>query len=162
MTNSNFLRAILRTRRIILQLCFILAGYASAGAESSGDTLVITSKPKFEQRGESIYLVLADRKQSCDILWGLASRKIPFRPVTLDTKRTYTFVVAQKPFRSLSIPELRTVLLDGQTIYDIESCEVHKTKMDHKEVRIFYGLIPRGAEQPSMDTERRLFPHRYE
>ena len=48
------------------------------------------------------------------------------------------------------------------TAYDIEVCEIHRTKMEHKEVRIAYGLILPGPDAPSTDMERRLFPHRSE
>jgi hypothetical protein len=47
-------------------------------------------------------------------------------------------------------------------IYDIEVCEVHKTKMEHKEVRIVYGYFLPRPDEPSYDVERRLFPHRRE
>lgn len=46
------------------------------------------------------------------------------------------------------------------TIYNIEVCEIHRTKMEHEEVRIAYGLIRPGPDEPSGDTERRLFSHR--
>jgi len=71
--------------------------------------------------------------------------------------------VAEKPYRSITtIPELRKVEWAGQTIFDIEVCEVHTSKMDYKEVKIAYGLFVPGPDEPSGDTARRLFPHRHE
>lgn len=83
-------------------------------------------------------------------------------PVTLDTNRVYAFTVVEEPFRSITIPKLRRVQRDGQTIYDIEVCEVHKTTMEHKKVKIHYGLILPGPNEPSADTQRQSFPHHCE
>jgi len=56
-----------------------------------------------------------------------------FVPVTLDTNHVYTFVVHEEPRGDLRITKL---LLNGQTIYDIEKCEAHQTRMEPKVVRI--------------------------
>jgi hypothetical protein len=87
---------------------------------------------------------------------------VQFFPISLDTNQFYTFTVAQKPFYNFTTPELQRVELAGQTIYDIEVCEVHKTRMEHKKVKILYGLIRLAPDEPSADTERRLFPHHRE
>src|SRR5215211_6181016 len=89
----------------------------------------------------------------------MLSPDVQFVPVSLDTNRVYTFTVDQRPYRSITIPELRRVRLDDQTVYDIEVCEVHKTKMDHQEVRISYGLPLPRPDEPSSEIERKLFPH---
>jgi hypothetical protein len=88
-------------------------------------------------------------------------------PVSLDTNRVYTFTVDQKPDHTsygaaITVPELRKVQWSGQTIYDIEVCEIHKGKMEHEEVRVLYGLIRPEPGEPSGDEEQRLFPHRHE
>jgi hypothetical protein len=139
---------------------FALCSLISLGCvalTAAAQTVVITTKPGIERRGQFSYLVIADTNHSFDISLGMPP-DMPFIPVSLDTNRVYTFTVAQKPFHSITIPRLRKVQLSGQTIYDIEVCEVHKTKMEHKEVQIVYGLILPGRDGPSADTERRLFP----
>jgi hypothetical protein len=139
----------------------ILGCVALPAGERSAQTVIITTKPRIEQRGQFSYLVIADTSHTFDIGWGMPP-DMQFIPVSLDTNRVYTFTVVQKPFRSITIPELRKVQSGGQMIYDIEVCEIHKTKMEHKEVKIVYGLIIPGPDAPSGDTERRLFPHHRE
>ena len=139
----------------------VLGCVASPAAERAAQTVVITTKPRIEQRGQFSYLVIADTNHSFDISWGMPP-DMQFIPVSLDTNRVYAFTVAQRPYRTITFPELRKVQSDGQTIYDIEVCEVHKSKMDYKEVRISYGLPTRRPDEPSGDTERRLFPHHRE
>ena len=118
--------------------------------------VVITAQPKFADEGEITYLLLADRKHQYEVAWAMPP-KVRFVPVELDTNRVYTFTLHEKPYRNITIPELLRVQVDGQTIYDIEVCEVHKLKMEQKKVRISYGLPP--ASMLPTDTERRLFPH---
>ncbi len=148
-------------RRGVHFLLTLLGCIAVSAAERAQQTVVITAKPRFEQRGQFIDLVIGDTNRSFDIGWGMPPN-IQFIPVSLDTNRVYSFTVAQRPLHSITIPELRRVQLDGKTIYDIEVCEVHKTKMEHKEVRIIYGLIIPGPDEPSRDTDRQMFPHRRE
>ena len=145
-------------RTLALSSLIILGCVALTATES---TIIITAKPKFEQRGLFTYLVLADTNHSLDLVWGMPP-EIQFNPVALDANRAYTFTVVQKAHQSITIPELRRVQSSGQTIYDIEVCEVHKTKMEHKEVRVDYGLRAAVAVEPSREIERRLFPHRHE
>ncbi len=118
--------------------------------------VVITTRPRFADRGQFTYLLLADAKQRYEVAWAMPP-KMQFVPVVLDTNRVYTFTLHEKPYRDITIPELLRVQADGQTIYDVAVCEVHKTKMELKEVRISYGL-PAPSVLPT-DTERRLFPH---
>lgn len=148
-------------RTLALFSSIVLGCMPLKSAEQAPQTVVITSKPRFEQRGKFTYLAISDTNRSFDMSWGMLP-DMQFIPVSLDTNRVYTFTVVQRPFRSITIPELRKVQLGGQTVYDIEVCEAHKTKMEHKEVKIAYGLILPGRDDPSADTERRLFPHRSE
>jgi hypothetical protein len=134
---------------------FLWLTLTSARAGTSKE-VVITTRPKFDARAQFTYLILADDKQRYEVAWAMPP-KIQFVPVVLDTNLVYTFTLQEKPFREITFPELLRVQAGGETIYDIAVCEVHKCKMQLKEVRISYGLPP-----PSMlptDTERRLFPH---
>jgi hypothetical protein len=142
-------------------LLIVLGCVVVSAAERAARTVVITAKPRFEQQGRLVNLVISDTNRRFDIGWGMPPY-FQFIPASLDTNRVYTFTVAQKPFHTFNIPELRRVQLNGQTIYDIEVCEIHKTKMEHKEVRIAYGLIRPGPDEPSGDAETRLFRHRRE
>lgn len=123
--------------------------------------IVITAKPRFELRGHFMYLVIADSTQSLDIVWGMPP-EIQFKRLPLDATRVYTFTVGQKTHRRFTIPELRKVQLKGETIYDIEFCEVHKTKMEYRALPIGYGLVGYVDIEPTPDIERQLFPHRRE
>jgi hypothetical protein len=136
------------------------------GLNFSG-TAEFTTRPQLEVRGQYTYLVLTNEKHSCELLWAM-DPKVEFFPVTLDTNRVYLFTVAerqriftlpQRPDRIISVPDLRRIRQDGKTIYDIEVCEVHKTRMEPREVQIVYGLFRRGPDEPSDDIEQRLFPH---
>ncbi len=130
-------------------------------AASSGQSVVVTANPRFEQRGEFVDLIVSNADQSFAIGWAMPP-KIQFVPASLDTNLAYTFTVERKPYGSIFIPELRRVEFKGQTIYDIEVCEVHKAEMELKEVGIAYGLPAPQTNAPSADTERQLFPHRCE
>ena len=138
-----------------------LTALALTATESAAPAVVITAKPKIAQRGEFSYLVIADKNNSFDFSWGMPP-DMQFYPVSLDTNRVYTFTVVKTPFHGVPIPELRKVQSGGQTIYDIEVCETHKTRMEHKKVEIVYGLVRPGPDEPSGLTERRLFPHHRE
>ncbi len=119
----------------------------------------MTSKPRFERRGQLLVdLVISDTNQSFEISWGSALPRMQFIPVSLDTNRVYSFTVGQKAFQNSTIPELRKVQSGGHTIYDIEICEIHKAKMEHKEVKITSDPR-RRPDEPSIEVERRLFPH---
>ncbi len=142
-------------------LLVVLSFVAISAAECAAKTVVVTAKPRFQHQGQFVDLIISDKNHSFNISWGM-SPYLQFIPVSLETNRVYTFTVAQTTLRSFSIPELRKVKLDGRTIYDIEICEVHKTRMKHKVVRVAYGLIIPGPDEPSGVTERRLFPHRRE
>ena len=148
-------------RTFVHLLLIVLSCLAVSAADRTAETVVITAKPRFEQRGQFIELVISDTNRNFEIGWGMPP-DVRFVPVSLDTNRVYMFTVAQREFHSISIPELRRVQLDGQTIYDIEVCEIHKTKMEHKEVRIAYGLILPSPGEPTGETAQRLFPHRHE
>jgi hypothetical protein len=148
-------------RRFVYLLFTVLSCVAVSAAERVSQTVVITTKPRFEQQGQFVYLVITDTNHSFDISWGVPPR-VQFIPVSLDTNRVYTFTVTQRPFHNITIPELRRVQLHGQIIYDIEVCEIHKRKMEHKEVQIAYGLIMPEPDEPSPDAERQLFPHHRE
>jgi hypothetical protein len=134
-----------------------LGGFA---AFAEGE-VVITTRPRFEDQGQFTSLILSDGDQSWNILWAMPP-KMQFVPVTLDTNRVYRFVVHKEPRGDLRIPKLLKVQLDGQTIYDIEVCEAHKTIMEPKAVRIAYGLVRPEPDAPPADTEQQLFPHRHE
>lgn len=138
-----------------------LVCYATPGVAKGGQSVVVTAKPRFEQRGEFIKLIVSNANHSAEVSWAVLPA-VQFVPLSLDTNQVYTFIVEQKPYREIAIPELRRVEVNGQTIYDIEVCEIHKTKMEYKEVKIAYGLILPKRDDPSADTERQLFPHRRE
>jgi hypothetical protein len=130
-------------------------------AAQGGQSVIVTARPQFEQRGEFVDLIISNASQSFDISWAMPP-KVQFVPVLLDSNQVYTFTVAQKTYQGTTIPELRKVEFRGQTIYDIEVCEVHKVKMELKKVGIAYGFPASSPDEPSTETEGRLFPHRRE
>src|SRR5688572_27451792 len=95
-------------RKFAFLSLFVLACVALPAAERTARTVVITTTPRIEQRGQFSYLVIADTKHSFDISWGMPP-DVQFIPVSLDTNRVYAFTVAQKRYRSITIPELRRV-----------------------------------------------------
>ncbi|MBI2440383.1 MAG: hypothetical protein HYV35_03325 [Lentisphaerae bacterium] len=149
--------------RILIQLLLTVAlSYVVAFAgEHVQQPVAITTRPRFDDRGQVTYLLLSDNSHSYELSWGMPP-KIRFVPVTLDTNSIYTFTVTERSYKGIAIPELRRVQQEGQTIYDVEVCEIHKTKMEHKKVRILYGLILPGPDEPTGDAEQQLFPHRRE
>lgn len=144
-------------------LLTIIGCAALMATDCAAQTVVITTLPRFEQHGEVTYLIIGDTNHDFTIIWGMLP-DTQFIPVSLDTNRVYTFTLAQKTHSTVTFPELCQVQFGGQTIYDIERCEVHKIHMDFKEVRISYGYVRRrpGVIEPSPDTEHLLFPHHRE
>jgi hypothetical protein len=146
----------------------IVLGCLAVSAAERVTRVTIATRPRFvEHRGLYTCLVIADDKHSYEIYWALhLPKEVQFFPISLDTNLVYTFTVAEEPnerFKNdIRLPKLRRVQQGNQTIYDLEVCEVHKTKMDHKQVEIVYGLILPGPDEPSANTEQRLFPHRRE
>ena len=164
----------LRAMRRFAHLFLITFGCVTAcAAERAVHTVVITAKPKFEQRKQFVYLIISDTNHSCDISWAVPP-SVQFVPVSLDTNRVYTFTVIEKEstlipkhllFTNIPIIPIHRVLRiedRGKLVWDHEVCEIHKTKMVHKEVKIVYGLPLTRRDDPSADIERRLFPHHRE
>lgn len=122
----------------------------------------ISAKPRFELRQNGVgFLVVGDTGRLYRIGWPiLPTNRLP--AAILHTNRVYSFVLAERPFDDWTIPELRSVRLEGETLYDIEVCEVHKTKMELKEATMVsrHGVPAPG--EPSYDEEQQLFPHRRE
>ena len=160
-------------RNLLRALFLICASYAifglcdamAVGPDFEG-TAEFTTRPRFEVRGQYTYLILTNQKHSCELLWAM-DPEIELFPVRLDTTRVYVFSLTNRVhvFRverresSISRSELCTIRRDGRTIYDIAVCEVHKTRMEPREVPIVYGLFRRGPDEPSAETERQSFPH---
>lgn len=113
-------------------LIFPGACYAMSALANHGQSIVVTTKPRFVHHGDSVSLIVSDDKNSFDISWAIPN--VQFVPLSLDTNRVYTFTVDQKRYSRLTFPELHRVELNGRTIYDVALCEVHKTRMEHKEV----------------------------
>lgn len=122
---------------------------------------VITTKPRFEHQNGVLNLVISDIKQRYVINWGSWGVKPEIRPVpvSLDTNRIYAFTVAQRIVKGRAFPELRRIQSAGQTIYDIEVCEVHKTRMELKEAPVTYGMMKPRREEPSGVMVQHFFPH---
>ena len=148
--------------KFVLLLVLVLGCDVCTAADRLTETFAITAKPRFEH-GALVNLILADTKRSCTIIWGIPP-DVQYVPVSLDTNRVYTFLVERKAFPEYNFTNsaLRKIQLAGQTIYEIEGCEVHHARMELKEVSIMYGLVIPGPGAPSADSERRLFPHRRE
>ena len=142
---------------------FILTvfGCLAISAAERTNQVTITTRPRFDDQVQFTYLLLADDKHSYRFRWSM-SPGIQYVPVTLKTNRVYTFTVTEEPWRSIIIPKLIKVRQGDQIIYDIEVCEVHKTRMEEKQVPVAYGFILPGPEAPPDDTERQSFPHRRE
>ena len=133
------------------------------------ETVTVTAKPRIEPPGNLLGLrdtkmTNASRQIGCGIPPHIRSV-----PVPLDTNQAYTFTVFQKklvmggrnPSLGVTLTELRKVELGGRTIYDLEVCEAHKTRMAHTEVPIRYGLIPETPE-PRDAARRPTLPHHRE
>jgi hypothetical protein len=141
-----------------LLLVVLLGQFTVSAAERTKGAVSITTTPKFEERGQFTYLIIGDAKHSYDVAWAMPPG-LSFVPVSIETNRVYTFTVVEEPYKSIKITKLTRVQQQGKIIYDVEVCEVHKTRMEHKKVRIAYGLIMPSPGQPTADDERELFPH---
>jgi hypothetical protein len=150
--------------KILHPVLLLVACVMVSRSEAAPQLVHVTSVPQLDQHEQGPFLTVRD-VQHCYYLI------LPSFPFLLDTNRTYSFTVIDDPSRTVFIEDpfngvfgatLARVQLDGKTIYDIEVCEVHKVKMNEKDVPIIYGLYRPGPEVPSPDIERRFFPHRRE
>jgi hypothetical protein len=82
-----------------------------------------------------------------------------FIPVTLDTNQVYTFTLIERLKGGGVDVELIRLQPEGKAVIDLDTCEVHKVKMEYKPVPITYGLPVHGTNEPSLQTEQQLFPH---
>lgn len=106
-----------------------------------------------------------------------AGRRLSPFPFILEAGKIYTFTVEERPFPSLvtqtptgsePVAEAEYVwypvlirVMDGETsIFDMEVCEVHQTRMERREVPISFGLPPVMRGLPTLEEEKTLFPHR--
>jgi hypothetical protein len=144
-----------------LALSIILGGLVVVAADLSPRPVVITAKPTFEKYGDETYLLIADAAHHYEVSWAIPP-KIQIGSISLDTNHVYTFTIAESPDGIITMAALRKVQQDGQTIFDIEVCEIHKVRMQHQEVPFRYGLIGPDPKEPSADIKRKLFPHHRE
>ncbi len=134
----------------------VLAGCSGLPEGKGLKQIAMVARPEFENDGTFTTLRLTDGECNYSVSWGMPP-DVWFVPVTLDTNRTYRFTIMQRP--TVGLAKVRKVEENGQTIYDEEICEVHQVRMEHKRVRIRYGLIRPGPNAPDWATERDFFPH---
>ena len=148
-----------------VHLIWVALGCAILSLRAGGSELVqVTTAPRLKQHEQGPFLVVGDSTRLYYLLAGAI-------PVSFDTNRIYTFTILDDashrmfigvPFDGIFSASLIKAQLDGVTVYDVEVCERHNAKMEHKEVRIIYGLYRPGPDAPSAEIERQLFPHRHE
>jgi hypothetical protein len=158
--------------RATFQLLLILiAGHFAIAFCQTNSLIFITSPAKMEWRDGWMYLRISDAKHSYEFPWGFPPRYSHTGIVSLESNRVYTFTVIEEEstlipkhlmLTNIPIPRVLRIEDHGKLVWDHEVCEVHKTKMEFKEVSIVYGLIIPGPPAPTPDQELRLFPHRGE
>jgi hypothetical protein len=85
--------------------------------------------------------------------------------VTLDPKTKYRFTFERVNLsRSDSGAELLKIEKDGETIFDGWMCEVHRVKMDLKDVPVIYGFVYVGrphilSDEQWLRIQMAKFPH---
>ena len=153
---------------MILVLIF---GLSICPAAEPSQTLIMTVVPKFNGRGNAVWLSVSDDSKSFEFLWSLSSVRTRIGSINLATNRTYTFtlrsdLVASRfvntPYDFSKKAALVRVEERGQLLWDCEVCEVHKIEMDKKVVPVVYGLLRPDKDTPTAEQDLRLFPHRHE
>ena len=143
-------------RLATLILLFVSCDFRISAADAKL-SVTVTTQPRFEEQGRFTYLVISEGRRDHRLLW--ATPEFQYIPISLDTNKVYTFKITAGRYKA---PKLQKVQQDSRSIYDVEVCEIHKTKMDYKEVKVFYGLILPAPDDPSSHVESQLFPHRRE
>jgi hypothetical protein len=126
-------------------------------------TTTLTAPVKFDQRDTTTFLVIDDGKKKMDFVWSYVQpdKQTAVYPVKLEEKQTYTFTIEQE--KSAAVPgvlinaQIMAVTRDGQTVYDRALCELHRRRMERKEVPIVYGLVAKLPGDPSAEEEK-AFP----
>ncbi|PWU10638.1 MAG: hypothetical protein C5B50_25095 [Verrucomicrobia bacterium] len=152
----------LRVLHILLWVAAIPFSFSACQGKNK-TTINVTCAPRFEQRGDFVYLVIRDSIHSYEVGYSMPPRVV-FLPVSLDTNRIYTFTISEKPLKGTKFKSstVLRVQADEKVIYDEEICEVHHTRMQQKKVPILYGLLMRSPDEPPWEDEQKLFPHRNE
>jgi hypothetical protein len=155
--------------RFSLLIAFLTFSGRMCPAAEPGQTIVMPVVPKFIVRGGWITLSVADDSRSFEFAVGEGTR---LGSITLATNHTYEFTLRvdlmnEANFRDLPYDFTKKVALlrieeRGRLMWAHEICEVHKTNMVKKVVPIFYGFPHRDKDEPTLEEERRLFPHRHE
>ena len=140
-------------------------------AAELSQTLIITAVPKFNDRGDAVWLCVSDDSKSFEFLWSLSGVQTRVGSITLATNRTYTFTlrsdltasrVVNVPYDFRKKAALMRIEESSQLLWDCEICEAHKIKMDKKDVPVVYGLLRPDKDTPTAEQDRHLFPHRQE
>jgi hypothetical protein len=168
----NMLLDMTAVRATIQCLSLLAAGNFSVAFCQTNSVILITAPAKMESRGEWVHLRISDEKHTYDLPWAYPPYYNSTGAVSLETNHVYTFTVVEEEsalipkdlaVTNILIPRIRRIEDHGRVVWDQEVCEVHKVKMDFKEVPTVYGLIPPpGPSDPSPGQELRLFPHRSE
>jgi hypothetical protein len=141
----------------------LLDGSSRPKVVSAGGIVTITSAPKFERRGRYSCFTVIDDERHTFRLWGLDDQD-PLPAVSLGTNAVYEFTFATVALGGERGLDLLRVRQDGETVYDVNRCEVHRVIMDRRTVRVVYGLpwFAYGGSKPGMPSReivRRDFPH---
>lgn len=130
-------------------------GLGDAGLIAKNRSYVITSKPAFQTNSGWVYLSIADSNYTKSLLWSVPP-EVRFAPVVLSGNHAYDFTVVEHSFGDSSLPELLLIRSNGITIYDASVCDIHKVKMEYKQVPVAYGL---PLTSPPGKAASALFPH---
>ncbi|HYV28823.1 MAG TPA: hypothetical protein VFA77_14905 [Candidatus Eisenbacteria bacterium] len=151
-----------------LVLLLLIANQLTAALGQTQQPIVVTAPAKMKWEFRSMYLCISNAEHSYEIPWGCPPRNSPTGVVSLQSNRVYTFTVVEEEFdlmpkhpmhTNILIPRVLRIEDRGKLVWDHEICEVHKSKMVLKTVRIVYGY---GGGEPRFDEDSRLFPHRCE
>jgi hypothetical protein len=156
------------TTQLLLSL---VAGHFAVAFCQTNPVFLVTAPAKMEWRNDWMYLHVSDGKHSYEFPWGYPPHYSHTGIVSLETNHVYTFTVIEEEstlipkhlmLTNIPIPRVLRIEDRGKLVWDHEVCEVHKVKMELKEVPIVYGLIRPAPGAPTPDQELHLFPHRWE
>lgn len=170
-----------------LSIASLLAsGSAIAAEDVSGlpairsHTFTVPARIETSAQDGGERLFISDGKQSFQFFYAshdTGRRLSPF-PFVLEAGKTYTFTVEERPFPPMvrirdegakeedKVPDyfwtpVLIRVVDGDVaLFDMEVCELHKCRMERREVPITYGLIRVQRGLPTLEQEKELFPHR--
>jgi hypothetical protein len=168
-----------------LSIFSLLASGAASAEDASGlpairsHTFTVPARIETSPQDGGERLFISDGKENFQFFYAShdQGRRLSPYPFVIEPGKIYTFTVEERPIPNIVrirdesgkeekgpdffwTPVLIRVVDGDKALFDMEVCELHKCRMERREIPITYGLIRVQKGLPTLEQERTLFPHR--